>query len=224
MNLETAFLKIYGREAKPEETNRFNRLAKELDIRENDAIWSIVFLLGHHLELTEAIPEKMNASAKCLLDSFNVAIGKRGEVAETELRAARARIEESVSVTVVASAQREIARAAQTVARHTAAKSWLQWLGSAAIVGMMILASAFYCGYRDGKSVGYASALDLKTAASWAVTPSGQAAYHLDQSGDLIHIIRCDRDGWRVSTARSGTKSCSVRPGFNGEIVGWQVP
>ena len=224
MNVETAFLAIYGREAKPEETKRFNRLAKELDIRENDAIWSMVFLLGHHLELTEAMPEKMSASTKRLLDSFNAAICKRGELAETELKAARARIEESVSVAVVASAEREIARAAQTVARHTAAKSWLQWLGSAAVIGMLMLASAFYCGYRDGKSVGYASALDGKTAASWAATPLGQAAYHLDQNGDLIHIIRCDRDGWRVSTARSGAKNCFVRPGFDGEIVGWQLP
>ena len=38
MSLETAFLTVYGREPKPEETNRFNRLAKELGIRKNDAI------------------------------------------------------------------------------------------------------------------------------------------------------------------------------------------
>ena len=115
MNLEAAFLKIYGREAKPEETNRFNRLAKELDIRENDAIWSMVFLLGHHLELTEAMPERMNSATKRTLDSFNASIRKRSEVAEAELWAVRARIEESVSSAVVASAEMEIARAAQVV-------------------------------------------------------------------------------------------------------------
>jgi len=50
------------------------------------------------------------------------------------LAATKARIEQTVSQAVVTSAQREIARAAQTVAQITVRKSWLQWLGGAAVV------------------------------------------------------------------------------------------
>lgn len=45
MNLDAAFQTVYGRLPHPDETLRFNRLAKELGIRDNDAVWGIVFLL-----------------------------------------------------------------------------------------------------------------------------------------------------------------------------------
>ena len=60
MNLDTAFRSIYGRDPSPEETNRFNRIGKELDIRDNDAIWAIAFLLGHHLDLAKQMPEQID--------------------------------------------------------------------------------------------------------------------------------------------------------------------
>jgi hypothetical protein len=224
MRLETAFLTVYGREAKPEETNRFNRLAKELGIRENDAIWSIVFLLGHHLELTETLPKRMGELTNRTLAQFDAGIRQRSEMAEAELRAVKARIEESISSTVVKSAEREIARSAQTVARYTAAKSWLQWLGVASCVGMIILAAAFYWGYENGKRVGYALALDVKEASSWAATPMGQGAYHLDQNGDLVHLLRCDQTGWKEQRTRTGAKGCFVNPGPDGGIIGWHLP
>jgi hypothetical protein len=43
MNLDMAFRAVYGRAPDPEETNRFNQVARELDIRENDAIWAVTF-------------------------------------------------------------------------------------------------------------------------------------------------------------------------------------
>ncbi|WP_263358610.1 hypothetical protein [Acidicapsa ligni] len=224
MSLETAFLTVYGREAKPEETNRFNRLAKELGIRENDAIWSIVFLLGHHLELTEKLPERMGEQANRTLAKFDVGIRQRSETAETELRAIKARIEEAISSTVVTSCEREIARSAQTVARYAAAKNWLQWLGVASCVGMVLLATAFCWGYENGKRVGYAYSIDVKEASSWAATPVGQGAYRLDRNGDLVHLLRCDQMGWKVQKTRTGAKGCFVNPGPDGEITGWLIP
>jgi hypothetical protein len=224
MNLETAFHTVYGRDPKPEETNRFNRLAKELDIRENDAVWSIVFLLGHHLELTELLPKRIGLATERSLEQFDVSLRQRGEVAEAELRAVKARIEETVSVNVMASVEKEIARSAQTVVRYTAAKSWLQWLGSAALAGMAILAGTFYWGYSNGMSSGYAAALDVKEASSWAATPVGQAAYHLNQNGDLVHLIRCDQSGWKIEKTRTGANGCFVHPGLDGDVFGWRLP
>ena len=224
MSLETAFLTVYGREAKPEETNRFNRLAKELGIRENDAIWNIVFLLGHHLEMTETLPERLGKFTNRTLLQFDAAIRQRSETAEAELRVVKARIEENVSSAVVASAEREIARSAQAVARHAAAKSWLQWLGAASCAGMAIVAVAFYCGYTNGQRVGYAAALDVKEASSWASTAAGQGAYHLDRNGDLTHLLRCDQPGWKMQKTKAGAKGCFVNPGSDGEITGWLIP
>ncbi len=224
MNLEIAFATVYGREPKPEETFRFNRLAKELDIRENDAVWSIVFLLGHHIELAELLPKQIGATTAQSLAQYDAALRRRNNVAENELRAVKARIEEKVTVGVIASADREIARSAQAVARSVATKSWLQWLGGAAVGGMAILAGAFFWGYCDGKSVGYAFAMDVKEASTWAATPIGQAAYQMDRNGDLIHLIRCDETGWKVQRSRTGEKSCFVHPGADGDVLGWSLP
>jgi hypothetical protein len=224
MSLETAFLAVYGREAKPEETNRFNRLAKELDIRENDAIWSVVFLLGHHLELTEKLPEQMREQSNRALARFDLGIRQRSETAETELRVIKARIEDRISVSVVTSCEKEIARSAQIVARHAAAKSWLQWLGAASCVGMALLAFAFYWGYGNGKRIGYASALDVKAASSWAATSAGQGAYRLDRNGDLLHLLRCDQTGWKVQKTKTGAMGCFVNPGPDDQVVGWLIP
>lgn len=224
MSLETAFLTVYGREAKPEETNRFNRLAKELGIRENDAVWSIVFLLGHHLELAEKIPERMREQSNRALAKFDAGVRQRSETAEKELQAIKARIEESISATVVMSCEKEIARSAQGVARVAAAKSWLQWLGVASCVGMVFLGTAFYWGNENGKRIGYASALDVKEASSWAATPAGQGAYRLDRNGDLSHLLRCDQTGWKIQKTKSGAMGCFVNPGPDDQVVGWLMP
>ncbi len=224
MSLDTAFVTVYGREPKPEETNRFNKLARELGIRENDAVWSLVFLLGQHLELTEAIPERIRLAADSTLLEFESAVQKRSETAAVELDVIKARIERNISESVVASAEREIARSAQAVARHTASKSWLQWLGAASVLGMLILAGAFWWGYSTGQRSGYAGALEVKEAESWAATPSGQAAYRMEKNGDLLHMLRCDQDGWQIEKTTTGGKGCFVRGTADGHVMGWLLP
>ena len=224
MNHDAAFRSVYGREPKPEETARFNKLAKELDIRDNDAVWSVVFLLGHHIELAEALPKQIGVSAAHALAQYDAMLRLRNTVAENELRAVKARVEKQVTLSVVSSAEREIARSAQAVARSVASKNWLRWLGGAAVCGMALIGGAFYGGYRTGRNVGYALALDVKQASSWAASPSGQAAYRMDRNGDLIHFMRCDQSGWKVQRSRTGEKACFVRPGPDGDVLGWSLP
>lgn len=225
MNIETAFHSIYGRDPRPEETNQFNRIAKELGIHDNDAIWAVAFLLGHYVDLAKQMPERIEELAAQSLQTHARVIELARETAEKEFALIKSRIEENISRAVVTSAQQEIAAAAQTVARHTARKSWLQWLGGAAVAGMILIAGAFYWGYNAGNAAGYAHALDVKVASSWAATELGQAAYRLDQNGDLRSIIECDRDGWTVERSRNGNdKLCVVHPANNGDISGWYLP
>ena len=153
MNVDTAFRSIYGRDPNPEETNRFNRIGKELDIRDNDAIWAIAFLLGHHLDLAKQMPEQIDKLISQSLAKYTSSLDRARRLAETDLAATKARIEKTVGQAVVTSAQREIARAAQTVAHSTARKSWLQWLGGAMVVGMLLMSGAFYWGYPSGIQV-----------------------------------------------------------------------
>jgi hypothetical protein len=225
MNVDTAFRSIYGRDPSPEETNRFNRIGKELDIRDNDAIWAVVFLLGHHLDLAKQMPEQIDKLISQSLADYSAAIANALNLAESDLVAAKARIEETVSQSVVASAQKEIARAAQTVAHSTARKSWLQWLGGAAVAGMLLMGGTFYWGYDIGNDNGYARALDVKTASGWAASNLAQAAYKMDQDGDLRSLVRCDRDGWSVQRSEDGKhRLCVVHPDRDGTITGWYVP
>jgi hypothetical protein len=217
MNLDTAFRSIYGRAPSPEETNSFNRIGKELGIRDNDAIWAIAFLLGHHLDLAKQMPEQIDKLISQSLAKYASSLDTARRLAETDLAATKARIEETVGQAVVTSAQ--------TVAQITARKSWLQWLGGAAVAGMLLMGGAFYWGYAVGNTNGYARSLDVKTVSAWAASSGGQAAYKLDQNGDLRSLIRCDRDGWTVQRSQDGKhKLCVVRPASNGLVSGWYVP
>ncbi len=225
MNVDTAFRSIYGREPSPEETNQFNRIGRELDIRDNDAIWAVAFLLGHHLDLAKQMPEQIDRLISQSLANYTAAISNALNLAESDLVGTKARIEETVSQSVVASAQKEIARAAQTVAYSTARKSWLQWLGGAAVAGMLLMGGTFYWGYKVGNDNGYARALDVTTASGWAASNLGQAAYKMDQDGDLRALVRCDRDGWTVQRSVDGThRLCVVHPDRDGIISGWYIP
>jgi len=225
MSIDTAFRAIYERNPTPEETNRFNRIAKELGIRDNDAIWAMMFLSGHYIDLAKHMPDRIQELTAKSLTEHAQTIGRAHSAAKKDFAVIKARIEENISHAVVTSAQEEIAKAAQTVARHTARKSWLQWLGGAAVAGMVIVSGAFYWGYNTGNSMGYARALDVKLASSWAATDIGKAAYRLDQSGDLRAIVQCDRGGWKVERSRDGKqKICVVYPTADGETFGWYLP
>jgi ElaB/YqjD/DUF883 family membrane-anchored ribosome-binding protein len=114
MNLDTAFRSIYGRDPSPEETNRFNRIGKELGIRDNDAIWAIAFSLDHHLDLAKQMSEQIDKLISQSVAKYASSLDSARRRAETDLAATKARIEETVGQAVVTSAQREIARAAQT--------------------------------------------------------------------------------------------------------------
>lgn len=225
MNIEAAFHAIYKREPNPEETNEFNRIAKELNIRDNDAIWAVAFLLGHYIELAKQMPERMEKLVAQSLNAHARGLDKARDAAVREFAVIKSRVEETISDAVVTSAQQEIASAAHAVARHAARTSWLKWLGGAAVVGMMLFAGAFYWGYETGNSYGYARALDPKILSSWAATEMGKAAYRLDQNGDLRSIVQCDRGGWTVERSRDGKqKVCIVHPDSSGYTFGWYIP
>ena len=224
MSIDAAFRTIYERNPTPEETNHFNRIAKELGIRDNDALWAMMLLSGHYIDLAKHMPDRIRELTAKSLTEHARTIERAHVAAEKDFAVIKTRIEENISRAVVTSAQEEIAKAAQTVAQHTARKSWLQWLGSAVVVGMILFAAAFYWGYRIGTASGYARALDVKIASSWAATDMGRAAYRLDQSGDLRAIVQCDRDGWKITRGREGQKICHVETNSNGQTFGWFIP
>lgn len=225
MNLIAAFRSIYERDPTAEEVNQFNRIARELDIRDNDALWAVTFLMGHHLDLAKNMPEQIEKQVTESLQKYRTELDRARAAAESEMKATKQRIEENVSKAVVVSAQTEIANAAQVVARDTARRSWLQWLGAAAIVGMLLAGGIFYWGYHTGSSAGYTHALTAKAAANWAASPIGLEAYRLYRDGDLTAIVRCSRSGWRIKTSRDGRhKVCIVGPDADGTTFGWYLP
>jgi hypothetical protein len=98
-------------------------------------------------------------------------------------------------------------------------------VGGAAVVGMLLIGGTFYWGYDVGNTNRYAHSLNVKSVSAWAASSEGQAAYKLDQDGDLRSLIRCDRDGWSVQRSQDGKhKLCIVRPASSGLVSGWYVP
>jgi hypothetical protein len=72
-------------------------------------------------------------------------------------------------------------------------------------------------GRASGLVEGYAAARD-ETAAAWANTPQGKAAYQLAQAGSIDTLTRCDLPGWRIE---QGGRYPDQAPG--GKLYGWRL-
>jgi len=111
------------------------------------------FLLGHHLDLAKQMPEQIDKLISQSLAKYASSLDSARRLAEIDLAATKARDRTNCEPSCRKSAQREIARAAQTVAQITVRKSWLQWLGGAAVVGMLLMGGTFYWDTTSGIQV-----------------------------------------------------------------------
>ena len=157
----------------------------------NDAIWSVVMVLGHYLTLYEKIPTLIEEAAATTLDVFRA-------TAETT--------HEAAAESAKADLAKAVATSAQQVARDVAGKQRVQWQ-------MLMVALCLFCfsalsllmyslgsdaGQKRGYVTGYEIAKDEKAAASFAATPYGQRAYKLARQTDITPIARCSRPGWVI--------------------------
>lgn len=113
-------------------------------------------------------------------------------------------------------------------AAKTELRSKLLWLGSTALLTLLMAAGGGYwlghrAGTEQGQAEGYQAARDERAAASWASTPAGQRAYSLDQRGSLDMLARCNAPGWTAERQKGGIV-CFPSPDAKGQTTGWYLP
>jgi len=129
----SAFETLLGRTATETERVQLRKIRDALDLRDNDALWSILFALQYYDSLYRQFPKAIAAEAAKIL---------------AETRAAS----EAVMRANVASAQADLARAvsltAQGVAQSVARRRQLQWTIIGAAIGAIIFGSGVFTGLR----------------------------------------------------------------------------
>jgi hypothetical protein len=208
---DEAFATLKNRQPTDQERQHLMRERDALDVRDNDALWRLLVVLGHYETLYAEIPTRIAKVASDVTDNVKAA-------AEAELKAAAARTRAELA--------KSVAQTALEIANRRASVNRLQWIASCAFVLGVFFLTIGTASYRSGLNQGIASGYDRglsvtrdeKAAAAWANTPEGQIALDLAKAGSLRELAACSGKGWR----RKGP-ACFPRC-EKGSVDGWSIP
>jgi hypothetical protein len=132
----SSFERMLGRAATERERDQLRRVQAELDLRENDALWLVIFALQYYEGLYRQFPKAIAAEAQRVLSETRV-------TAEATIRAG--------AESAKADLAKAIATTAKGVARDVARRQMIQWL----IVGMLFGAGILCAGIYIGGHIGF---------------------------------------------------------------------
>jgi hypothetical protein len=132
----SSFERMLGRAATERERDQLRRVQAELDLRENDALWLVIFALHYYEGLYRQFPKAIAAEAQRVLSETRV-------TAEATIRAG--------AESAKADLARAIAVTARDVARDVARRQMIQWL----VVGMLVGAGLLGLGHFIGVHAGF---------------------------------------------------------------------
>ncbi len=130
---EAAFEKLLGRASTPAEREQLWRVQSALGLRNNDALWLVLYALQFYESLYRQFPREIGKEAKRILDETRTA-------ADASIRA-------SVE-SAKADLAKAIASAARDVARDAARRQMLQWLVVGMLLGVALLGAGVAIGVR----------------------------------------------------------------------------
>jgi hypothetical protein len=217
---QSGFEKLCGRKPSDKEIQAALTIQNNFGIRDNDAIFPLLIVLGYYQTAYDKVPDTIKESCQQMLNSFKATAER---TAQTAVESAKADMAKAVAST------------AQDVARNVAAKG--KWKWAAGCVALVALALGSILGFdmyryeklidaakleasNSGYAIGYEKAMDEKARDAWANTPNGQRAYKLDQNGLIERFSQCSGKGWRVVRQDNGKRACF--PGL--EVDGWYLP
>jgi hypothetical protein len=129
----SSFERLLGRAATEREREQLRRVQSELGLRENDALWLVIFALQYYEGLYRQFPKAIAAEAQRVLSETRVA-------AEATIRAG--------AESAKADLAKAIATAARDVARDVARRQMIQWLIVGMLVGACLFSAGAYVGAR----------------------------------------------------------------------------
>ena len=203
-----AFEAAFRRKPTAEEVERLERVMDVLDVRENDAIMTLMVVLEFYLGLYGSVPGRIEAAA-------TAAVGETKETTE-KIAATAAQLAHGDRV-------EQLGKAVNQVASDAAKKQQWKALGAGiAAAAISLLVTGWVC-FDAGKEAGYGAAIKVArnetAAAAWANTPEGQLAYRLALAGSLQQVARCSAPGWKI---RNG--ACLPQVDAEGTLHGWVMP
>ena len=203
-----AFEAAFQRKPTAEEVGRLERVMDVLDVRENDAIMTLMVVLEFYLGLYGSVPGRIEAAAKA-------AVGETKETTE-KIAATAAQLAHGDLV-------EQLGKAVNQVASDAAKKQQWKALGAGiAAAAISLLVTGWVC-FDAGREAGYGAAIKVArnetAAAAWANTPEGQLAYRLALAGSLQQVARCSAPGWKI---RNG--ACLPQVDAEGTLHGWVMP
>jgi hypothetical protein len=203
-----AFEAAFQRKPTAEEVGRLERVMAVLDVRENDAIMTLMVVLEFYLSLYGSVPGRIEEAAKTAVGETKETTQK---IAETAAQLAHGDLVE------------QLGKAVNQVASDAAKKQQWKALGvGIAAAAISLLVTGWVC-FDAGKEAGYGTAVKVArnevAAAAWANTPEGQLGYRLALVGSLQQVARCNAPGWKI---RNG--ACLPQMDAEGTLHGWVMP
>lgn len=209
--VEEAFVALWGRQPSDKEKQRLMRERDALHLKDNDTLWRLLVVLGHHETLYAEIPARIAKVASDVTDNVKAA-------ADFEFKTAAARTRAELA--------KAVAQTAHDIAGRVASARRLKWVSLGVVVACGAFVGIGASGFRFGLTVGdsagrlagYATARDEKAASAWANTAEGQLAHSLANAGSLRDLATCTGRGWKVKE-----HTCVPRC-ERGTADGWNIP
>lgn len=134
------FERLLGRAATVAEREQLLRVKAAMGLKDNDALWLILFALQYYEGLYRQFPKAIAEEARRVLGetrtAADAAIRASAEAGKADLAAAKAELAKA------------IASAAREAARDAARKQLVQWLVVGMVVGVLLFASGVWVGQR----------------------------------------------------------------------------
>ncbi len=131
MTDETPYEKLLGRTATAAERQQLRHVQTALGLRDNDALWLVIYALQYYDGLYRQFPKAIAGEASRIL-------GETRAAAEATIRAS--------AESAKADLAKAIASAAREVARDTARRQMCQWLVIGMLVGAALLGVGVFAG------------------------------------------------------------------------------
>lgn len=215
-DLDNSFTTLIGRQPTDKERQNLYQVKESLNIKSNDAIWSIIIALEHYKTLYGQFPKAIEEAANKILSNFKT----------TADATAKASVE-----TAKSDLAKAVAQTARDVAHNTSIKQKWQWACGCIVatflcfglLGWYMHSKAYDAGYALGYSAAITQVQDEKVAASWANTQEGQLAYKLAKLGEIHKLAGCTGTGWKIEIKKK-KKVCYPFPVVGEGTYPWQIP
>lgn len=206
MNLAEKFKAIAGREITDAEAITFNKVQSALGIKENDALFSLLFALQLHQANYEKIPELIAEAGKQSVAASKLKVD--GVIAEA-VRVAS----ESLGATVAAEVDKISGMKAKSERKR------VHFIGAGIFAAVFLV--VFITGFWSGRALGLKDGINVNLAASWAATPEGLKAFKLYQNGAMDLFTTCTGAGW---VSQNGNCYATPPKNVHDDLQGWKLP